>query len=76
MVYKIKGRTGQQNGQISMLVPDKEERIPANHLLRQINQMFLFDIIYAPAAPYDPANDHPPGGCDLLSGTAGCGATG
>ena len=50
---------GRQSRQISMLVLEIEELIPANHLLRPINQLVSFDSIYDLVAPYYPANGRP-----------------
>ena len=50
---------GRQSGQMSMMILDLSELIPANHLLRQINQIISFDFIYDLVAPYYPANGRP-----------------
>ena len=48
-----------QSGQMSMIILNLSELIPANYLLRQINQIISFDFIHGLVAPYYPANGRP-----------------
>lgn len=50
---------GRQSGQMSMVILDIAELIPANNLLRKIYQTISFDFIYDLAAPHYTANGRP-----------------
>jgi len=43
---------GQKDGQLQMIVMDLGELIPQNHLLKQINSLVRFDVIYETMAHY------------------------
>lgn len=46
---------GRQSGQLRMMILDMEDLIPANHLLRRINEAMSFNFIYEILAPYYPS---------------------
>ena len=48
-----------QSGQMSMIILNLSELIPANYLLRQINQIISFNFIHSLVAPYYAANGRP-----------------
>lgn len=50
---------GRQSGQLGMMILDMEDLIPANHLLRRINEAMSFNFIYEILAPYYPSNGRP-----------------
>ena len=50
---------GHQNRQMAMLFVDIESLIPETHLLRKIERMVSFDLIYDLLAPYYPATGRP-----------------
>ena len=50
---------GRRSGQMAMVFVDIESLIPDNHLLRKINRIISFEVIYDLLAPYYPATGRP-----------------